>query len=85
MEAMEKNVINFGDDMISSVHVDNKRKDILIIDEGQIEGLNDTILAAKAKCPTNSTQLRKRFMYSLNIIEATVSYLLMLQKYTNSK
>ena len=85
MEAMEKNVINFGDDMISSVHVDNKRKDILIIDEGQIEGLNDTILAAKAKYPTNSTQLRKRFMYSLNIIEATVSYLLMLQKYTNSK
>ena len=36
MEAMEKNVINFGDDMISSVHVDNKKKYILIFDEGQI-------------------------------------------------
>ena len=34
MEAMEKNVIIFGTDMSSSVHVDNKGKYILILGEG---------------------------------------------------
>ena len=49
--SMGKNVINFGVDMSSSVHIVNKKKDILIL----------------CKDPT------------------TVFYLLMLQKYINSK
>ena len=40
---MEKNVIIFGVDMSSSVHIDNKNKDILIVSEGPRQGLNDTI------------------------------------------
>ena len=35
---MGKNVIIFGADMSSSVHVDNKGKDILILDEGPTQG-----------------------------------------------
>ena len=33
----------FGVDMSSSVHIDNKNKDILILGEGPTQGLHDTI------------------------------------------
>ena len=33
----------FGADMHSSVHIDNKNKDILILEEGPTKGLDDTI------------------------------------------
>ena len=71
--------------MNSYAHVDNKGKDILILGEGPTQELNDTTLTAKAKYPINFTQLEKRFVLSLNIMEATASYSLMLQKYINSK
>ena len=34
--------------MISSVHFDNKRKDILVFGKGQIQGIDDTTLTAEA-------------------------------------
>ena len=37
--------------MSSSVHVDNKGKDILILGEGPAQGLGDTTLTAEAKYP----------------------------------
>ena len=37
-----KNVIIFGVDMSSSVHVNNKKKDILILHEGPTQGLDNT-------------------------------------------
>ena len=37
-----KNVITFGADMSSSVHVDNKKKYILILGEGPMQGLDGT-------------------------------------------
>ena len=48
MEAVSapKNVIIFGADMSSSVHVDNNKKYILIFSEGPTQGLDDTILTA---------------------------------------
>ena len=39
---MGKNIIIFGTDMSLSVHIDNKNKDILILGEGQPQGLGDT-------------------------------------------
>ena len=62
----EKNVINFGADMSSSVHVNNKRKDILVICEGPGQRLDDTTLTAETKYPTNFTQSRslKRLHYN---------------------
>ena len=42
--------------MSSSVHVDNKEKDILILFEGLLQGLDDTILTAEAKYPISFTQ-----------------------------
>ena len=61
-----KNVITFGDDLSSSVHVDNKEKDILTLSEGPTQGLYDTTLTAEAKYPTNFTQSGKRFVLSLH-------------------
>ena len=46
---MEKNVFIFGADMSSSVHVDNKGKNILIPGEGPTQGLDDSTLTAEAK------------------------------------
>ena len=46
---MGKNVIIFGADMSSYVHVDNKKKNILILGEGLTQGVDDTTLTAEAK------------------------------------
>ena len=64
--ALEKNDIIFGADMSSSVHIDNKGKDILILGEGPTQELDDTTLTAEEKYPISLTQSRKRFVLSLH-------------------
>ena len=44
---MGKNVIIFGADMSSSVHIDDKNKDILILGEGPTQGLDNTTLTVE--------------------------------------
>ena len=61
-----KNIIIFGADMTSYVHIDNKNIDILILGEGRTKGLGDTTLTAEAKYLINFTQLGKRFALSLH-------------------
>ena len=61
-----KNVIIFGADLWSSMYVDNKGKDILILGEGPTQGLEDTTLTAEAKYPINFTQSGKRFVLSIH-------------------
>ena len=80
-----KNAIIFGADMSSSVHVDNKGKDILNLLEGPTHGLDDTKLTAEGKYSINFSKSQRIFFYVYTIMEATVSYLLMLQKYISSK
>ena len=46
---MGKKFIIFGTDMSSSVNIDNKNKDILILGEGPTKGLDDTTLTTEAK------------------------------------
>ena len=41
-----RNCIIFGVDMSSSVHVDHKKKDILILGKGPTQGLDGTTLTA---------------------------------------
>ena len=41
-----RDVIIFGVDMSSSAHVDNKKKDILILGKGPTQRLDDTTLTA---------------------------------------
>ena len=63
---MGKNVIIFGADMSSSVHINNKNTDTLILGEVPTQGLDYTTLTAEAKHPINSTKARKRFVLSLH-------------------
>ena len=63
---MGKNAIIFGVDMSSSVDIDNKRRDILILGKGPTQGLDGTTFTTEALCPINFTQSRKRFAVKLH-------------------
>ena len=54
-----QNVIIFGADMSSSVHIDNRKKDILILGEGPTQRLDGTTLTAEIKYSINFTSGRK--------------------------
>ena len=60
-----KNVIIFGGDMSLSVHIDKKGKDILILDKGATQGLNDTALTAETQYLINFTIPSLEFCVSL--------------------
>ena len=47
--SIDKNVIIFGADISSSVHFDNKGKDMLILGKGPTQGLNNILLTAEAQ------------------------------------
>ena len=61
-----KNVIISGADMSSSVHFDNKGRDILVLGEVPTQGLDDMTLTAEAKYPINFKQSGKIFVLSLH-------------------
>ena len=42
-----RNIITFGVDMSSSSHIDNKKKDILILGKGPTQGLEHSLTAEK--------------------------------------
>ena len=71
--------------MSSSVQINNKGKDILILDEGPKQGLDDTTLTTEAKYPMNFTQTNKRFVLSLHYNGNNSLLFVMLQKYINPK
>ena len=52
--------------MIFSVHIDNKRKDILIIGKRPTQGLDDTTFTEEALYPVTFRESGKRFALSLH-------------------
>ena len=58
-ESMGKKFIIFGVDMSSSLHIDNKNKDILSLGEEPTQGLDGATLKVEAKYPIDVTQRRK--------------------------
>ena len=60
--------------MSSSVHANNKTKNILILGEGITQGLDDTTLTAERKYSINFTVNRRKFCLSLHY-NVTNSYL----------
>ena len=52
--------------MSSSVHVDNKKKNILILGEGPTQGLDNTTLIAEKKYSINFTEHNKKFCLCLH-------------------
>ena len=61
-----KNLIIFEADMGSSLHVDSKKKKIVILGEGPTQGLDDTTLTAERKYSINFTKHNKKFCLSLH-------------------
>ena len=60
MEVWEKMSLFFETDMSSSVHIDNKSKNILIFGERPTYRLDDTTLAAEAIYPIDFTHPNKK-------------------------
>ena len=60
-----RNVIIFGADMSSSPHIDNKKKDILILGKGPTQGLEHTLTAEKLYS-INFTKHNTKFCLSLH-------------------
>ena len=79
-----RNCVTFVVDMNSSVHVDNKKKDILILGEEPTHGLEGTTLSTEKRYSINLTENNKKFCLSLHHNGAD-SYLLMVQKLLNLK
>ena len=60
-----QNVIIFRVDMSSSTHIDNKKKDILILGKGPTQGLEHTLTAEKMYS-INFTVTKNKFCLSLH-------------------
>ena len=73
-----QNALIFGVDMSFSAHIDNKKKDILILGKGPTQGLEHTLTAEKLYS-INFTVTKKKFYLSLHYNVAN-SYL-----FVNSK
>ena len=69
-----RNVVIFGVDMNSSVHVDNKGKDILILGKGPTQGLGEHSLTAEKMYSVNFTDNGDKYCLSLHYNGAS-SYL----------
>ena len=61
---LEQNAIIFGVDKSSSTKIDNRKKDILILGKGSIQGLEHT-LSAEKMYSINFTEHNKKFCLSL--------------------
>ena len=68
-----QNVLIFGLDMSSSIKIDNRKKDILILGNGPTQGL-EHILSAEKMYSINFTLTKKKFCLSLHYNEVN-SYL----------
>ena len=56
-----KNAVAFGVDHSSSVHIDNERKDILVVGDGVTQGLDNTLLKEEAKYSINFSRSGRKF------------------------
>ena len=57
-----KNVIIFGADVSSSVHANNKTKNILVLSKDFVQGLDNTTIYAEKMYSLNITELIKNFV-----------------------
>ena len=62
----DKNVVIFGVNNSSSVHIDNKKKDILVLGEIPTQRLDDNTIRVEAKYSINSSKSQRKFCLSLH-------------------
>ena len=63
-----QNFVIFGVDMSSSMHTDNKNKDILILGKGPTQRLDDTKLTTEAEYSVNLSRSNRKFCLSFHCI-----------------
>ena len=79
-----KDVIIFGVDMSSSTHIDNKRKNIAILDKDQRNGLVGTTFTAEKKYSINVTNQQVEVCIIMFCIIFEVLHYNGVMKYINS-
>ena len=70
-EGIGQNLIIFGVDMSSSIHVDNKKKHILILVKGPTQELGGTRSPAEKMYSINFTESNNKFCLGLHYNEAS--------------
>ena len=60
-----QNVLIFGADMSSSMHIDNKKKDKLVLGRGPMQGLESTLTAEKTHSINFTVTKKKLFKFAL--------------------
>ena len=78
-----KIVMMFSADMSSWVHIDNNKKDILILGKRPTDALDDTTLTAEKEYSINFTEQQKKFTIKVTISQI-VTYLLTVVKQITS-
>ena len=61
-----QNVLIFGADMSTSIHINNKGKDILVLGRGKMRGL-ESILTAEKMYSINFTVTKKKFCFKFTL------------------
>ena len=79
-----QNILNFGADMSSSTHIDNKKKSILVLGKGPTQRLQHTLTAEKINS-IYFTLTKKKSCLSLHYNGVNSNYLLMVQKFAKLK
>ena len=64
--SMDKNVVIFGVDMSSSLHIDNKKKDILILSNDPAQGSDNKTLTAEAQYSFNFSRSNRKICLSFS-------------------
>ena len=80
-----RNVIIFVADMSSSVHANNKTKNILVLGKDFIQGLDNTTIHAETLCSINFTKTNTKFFLSLHYNGANSYLILNVEKFINLK
>ena len=79
-----QNVLIFGVDMSSSAHIDNKKKDILVLGKGPTQELEHTLTAEKMYS-INFTVTKKKFCLNLHCNGENSYLFINVQKFINLK
>ena len=56
----------FGVDNSSSIHIDNKKKDMLVLGKGSTQGLDDATITAESEYSVNFSRSARTFCLNLH-------------------
>ena len=79
-----QNLLTFGTDISTSAHIDNKKKDILVLGKGPTQGLEHTLTAEKMYS-INFTVTKKKFCLNLHYNGENSYLFINVQKFINLK